>query len=294
MRTPVLDLLRYVHALRSDFFEASATLGWTGFAKDRGVSLGSFRNLFLHLAYVEEHHVTQFCEGKATVWPYVSEQVSRRRYRTFDEVRERLRSVAALAEERFGVWDNERALGQEVAWVRLGHPIRLAREQALTQCTTEHLLHLGEIEAMLWQADIEPPTTLWIDRMVLHGRPPAPPPVRVLRRIRRDGVATGRFEPRHRGPAPPRDPTRAAGTRAKRAGSARVGPGRTAPRRVARGPADLVDGSVRRVGTRSTGPRGGVADRSPGVARPFGGVRCISSRDPRIGPEKPPAGSQTP
>lgn len=185
MRTNVIALLRFIHGLRSDFFEAAATLGWTEFVKDRKVSLGSFRNLFLHLAYVEEHHVTQFCEGKPTPWPSFAQQTSTRRYRDLEAVRVRLEDVTELAERRFRIWDSPRQLARTVTWVRLGHPLQLSREAALTQCTTEHLLHLGEVEAMLWQRGIEPPTTLWIDRIVLQGRPPAPPPVSIMRRVER-------------------------------------------------------------------------------------------------------------
>ena len=185
MQVNIIRLLRFVHGLRSDFFEAAATLGWKEFTRDQGVSLGSYRNLFLHLAYVEEHHVTQFCEGHATRWPSFASQVSTRRYRDIDSVRRRLKEVTALAEARFREWDTPQGLAKTVSWVRLGHPLRVSRETALAQCTTEHLLHLGEVEAMLWQHGIEPPTTLWIDREVLHGRPPSPPPVPIMRKIAR-------------------------------------------------------------------------------------------------------------
>jgi uncharacterized damage-inducible protein DinB len=186
MRVNVVGLLRFVHQLRGDFFEAAATLGWKDFARDREVSLGSFRDVFLHLAYVEEHHITQFCEGRPTRWPTFASQTDHRRYRTIDSVRERIRWVTELAEKRLSVWDTERALQKVVCWVRLGHPLRITRENALTQCTTEHLLHLGEVEALLWQSKIEPPTTLWIDRNILQGRPPAPPPIPLMQKIAKD------------------------------------------------------------------------------------------------------------
>ena len=185
MPVTVIGLMGFVHELRSDFFEAAATLGEREFVRDQGVSLGSYRNIFLHLAYVEEHHVTQFCEGRATVWPPFSRQVSNRRFRGIASVRERLAAVTDLATERYRAWDTPKGRGATVRWVRLGHPVRLSRENALAQCVTEQLLHLGEIEAMLWQHDIEPPTTFWIDRWVLRGRPPAPPPVPVLRKVAR-------------------------------------------------------------------------------------------------------------
>lgn len=49
MATNVLGLLRFVHKVRADFFEAAAALGTEEFVRDRGVSLGSFRDVFLHL-----------------------------------------------------------------------------------------------------------------------------------------------------------------------------------------------------------------------------------------------------
>ena len=192
MQTTVVRLMRFVHGLRSDFFEAAATLGWKEFCRDQGTSLGSYRNIFLHLASVEEQHVTKFCEGIPALWPSWRSEISTARYRDLDAVRARLESVTLVAEEKFRRWESPRALDEKVWWVRRGHPLRVTRETALTQCTTEHLLHLGEIEAMLWQRNIEPPTTLWIDREVLHGRPPAPPPVAVVRAVARSRARRSR------------------------------------------------------------------------------------------------------
>ena len=180
MRPNVVSLMEFVHELRGEFFETAAALGPKEFNRDRGVSLSSFRNLFLHLAYVEEHHVRFFCQGRAKVWPQFSEQISKRKYPTTESVRERLRSVTRLSEGYLAKWNNDRELQKVVRWVRLGHPLKVTRETALAQCVTEQLLHLGEVEAMLWQLDVEPPTTLWIDRIFLRGRPPAPPPVRSM------------------------------------------------------------------------------------------------------------------
>jgi uncharacterized damage-inducible protein DinB len=189
MRANVVELMRFVHDVRGEFFETAAALGWKEFTKDRGVSMNSFRNLFLHLAYVEEHHVRYFCQGTAKAWPYFYTQVSPRRYRTIDAVRERLRDVTALADRYLALWDSDRELRRVVRWVRLRHPLRVTREMALAQCLTEQLLHLGEVEAMLWQLDVSPPTTLWIDRVVLHGRSPAPPPVRSMKKAALDGTS---------------------------------------------------------------------------------------------------------
>jgi len=170
-----IDLMDFVHELREEFFECAAKLGWQEFTKDRGVSMHSFRDIFLHLAYVEEQHVTEFCEGRPTPWMPEVMDIPKDRYRSLAAVRSRLREVRAMGDRRFKKWNTPSELEKSAVWVASKkYPIRLSRDSALAQCLTEHLLHLGEVEAMLWQMDVEPPTTLWIARRVLHGRWPPP------------------------------------------------------------------------------------------------------------------------
>jgi uncharacterized damage-inducible protein DinB len=170
-----IDLMDFVHELREEFFERAAGLGWTEFTKDREVSMHSFRNLFLHLAYVEEQHVTEFCEGRATPWMAEVMRIPTDRYLTIASVRKRLKEVTAMGNRRFKKWNTPTELAKPAVWVAMKeYPLRLSRDSALAQCLTEHLLHLGEVEAMLWQMDVEPPSTFWIMRRVLRGKWPPP------------------------------------------------------------------------------------------------------------------------
>lgn len=170
-----IDLMEFIHGLRSDFFECSAKLGWKEFAKDRGVSMHSFRDLFLHLSYVEEQHVTEFCEGRATPWMPEVMMIPRDRYLTIASVRKRLQEVTAMGHVRFKKWNTPQELARPAAWViSKRYPLSMTRDLALAQCVTEHLLHLGEVEAMLWQMDVEPPDMFWITRGFLHGKWPPP------------------------------------------------------------------------------------------------------------------------
>ncbi len=192
-----IDLMDFVHELRGDFFECAAKLGWKEFTKDRGTSMLSFRDVFLHLAYVEEQHVTEFCENRPTPWMREVMKIPKDRYLSIPEVRKRLREVRAMGDVRFKKWNSEEELAKPAVWVASRkYPLRLSRDSALAQCVTEHLLHLGEVEAMLWQLDIEPPTTFWIDRRVLHGKWPPPKSAlvrgRVLRRAARKRRSTSR------------------------------------------------------------------------------------------------------
>ena len=170
-----IDLMDFVHELREDFFERAAKLGWKEFTKNREVSMLSFRDIFLHLAYVEEQHVTEFCEGRPTPWMPEVMKIPKDRYLSIPAVRKRLREVRAMGDRRFKNWNTPEELAKPAVWMATRkYPLRLSRDSALAQCLTEHLLHLGEVEAMLWQIDIEPPTTFWIERRVLLGKWPPP------------------------------------------------------------------------------------------------------------------------
>lgn len=194
-----IDLMDFVHELREDFFECAATLGWREFTKDRGVSMHSFRDVFLHLAYVEEQHVTEFCEGRPTPWMPEVMRIPKNRYVNVVEVRRRLREVRAMGDGRFKKWNTPEELAKPAVWVASKkYPLRLTRDSALAQCVTEHLLHLGEVEAMLWQLDVEPPTTFWIDRRVLHGKWPPPRSALYGGPLRTAVPRAGRRRPRRR------------------------------------------------------------------------------------------------
>ncbi len=188
-----IDLMDFVHELREEFFESAAKLGWKEFTKDRGVSMLSFRDVFLHLAYVEEQHVTEFCEGRPTEWMPEVMRIPKDRYLTIAAVRKRLGEVRRMGDRRFPKWNTPEELAKPAVWVASKkYPIRLSRDSALAQCVTEQLLHLGEVEAMLWQMDVEPPSTFWILRRVLHGKWPPPKSALVPVRIRRRSSASGR------------------------------------------------------------------------------------------------------
>ena len=195
-----IDLMDFVHELREEFFEEAAKLGWAEFTRDRGTSMLSLRDTFLHLAYVEEQHVTQFCENRRTEWMREVMRIPKDQYRSIGAVRKRLRAVRAMGDTRFKKWNTPEELARPAVWVASRkYPIRLTRDSALAQCLTEHLLHLGEIEAMLWQMNVEPPSTFWIMRRVLDHRWPPPKSLLAPGRIRR------RAESRRRSGARPSD-----------------------------------------------------------------------------------------
>lgn len=195
-----IDLMDFVHELRDEFFECAAKLGWKEFTKDRGTAMHSFRDTFLHLAYVEEQHATQFCEARPTPWMPEVMRIPKDRFLSIASVRARLREVRAMGDRRFKKWNTPEELSKPAVWVASRkYPLKLSRDSALAQCLTEHLLHLGEVEAMLWQMDVEPPSTFWIDRRVLHGKWPPPRSALLRGRVLPRAPSTTRAPSKHGG-----------------------------------------------------------------------------------------------
>ncbi len=106
-----IDLMDFVHELRQDFFECPTKLGWKEFTKDRGVSMRSFRDVFLHLAYIEEQHVKEFCENRATPWMAEVMEIPKDRHLSIPSVRRRLKEVTAMGDVRFREWNTPEQLG---------------------------------------------------------------------------------------------------------------------------------------------------------------------------------------
>lgn len=62
--------------------------------------------------------------------------------------------------------DKDLNRGIQPEWKTRPHPIR----DALMQVTFEQANHLGELIALYWQMDIEPPEMTWIDvRLAIKG-----------------------------------------------------------------------------------------------------------------------------
>jgi len=97
------------------------------------------------------------------------------REKDFDEVRtmEPLRAYMEkiiAKEKRFlaKLTDKDLDRGVQPEWKTRPHPLR----DALMQVTLEQAHHTGELIALLWQIDVEPPEMTWIDvRLLMKGDP---------------------------------------------------------------------------------------------------------------------------
>ena len=152
------SLSKYCQALRNRYFEQIAKLPWGKVIKSRGASFDSLRNILLHTIDAEDRLVNYVIPGRTKDW------VSRNPddFRDIDSIGKRLKEVESKTKAyvtRIGAAELE----SKVELPRPGTPSVLVRvEDVLVAAALENIHHFGELIALLWQMDIEPPHMGWI------------------------------------------------------------------------------------------------------------------------------------
>ena len=159
------EVFAYNWRVLRDFCDALAKLPTDVVAKDRGATHGSMKNVFHHILSVHDGWLNVTAQG-ASADPGMREK-------DFDEVpsvaelRGYLETIIAK-EGSFLAKLKEKDLDRRIQpeWKERPHPLR----DALAQVTLEQAHHVGELIALLWQQDIEPPEMTWIDvRLLMKG-----------------------------------------------------------------------------------------------------------------------------
>ncbi len=150
-------LFEYNKLVRRAYLDSLAKLPWDGAVKNREASFHSIRNIFLHTLDVEERLIHYLIHDRMADWV-------RRNFDEFD-------SISAIKSRMDGI-DEKTAkiiaalsaddLSRVVVFPRRERPpVQLTVEDVLIQNLTEQLHHRGELIALLWQIDIEPPEMQW-------------------------------------------------------------------------------------------------------------------------------------
>src|SRR3989442_11407859 len=161
------DIYEYNWRVLSDYCEALAKLPEDELLKNRAATHESLKNIFHHVLSVHDGWLNVTAQG-ASADPAMREK-------DFDEVpsmealRGYLEKIIAK-ETSFLAKLKDKDLGRRVTpeWKERSHPL----SDALMQVRMEQAHHLGELIALLWQIDVEPPEMTWIDvRLAMKGDP---------------------------------------------------------------------------------------------------------------------------
>jgi uncharacterized damage-inducible protein DinB len=153
----MVELYSYASTVRRNFAQKLAELPYSVIERNREASFYSMKNILLHMIDNEDWIVGWVIHGKSQEYvrkksaEYTTMEMM---LRHLDEVEARTRDYLKTAQEA--------ELSRRVDFVlSSGKSFNLSVEESLFQSFTEQLYHLGELIALLWQDNIEPPRMQW-------------------------------------------------------------------------------------------------------------------------------------
>jgi len=162
----IKELHQYSSTVRRAFLEKLASLPWETVTKNREASYYSMKDIMLHMIDNEEMIVSgQILKNKPlTTAANKSTVVQGARdweeYRDMQMIREHLDDVEKKTRAYLEKAD-ENELARRVNFTVRSGTFDLSVEECLMQSFTEQLYHMGELIALLWQENIEPPKMQW-------------------------------------------------------------------------------------------------------------------------------------
>jgi uncharacterized damage-inducible protein DinB len=155
MMVDVRKLLEYNESVRHKYFRKLARLSWEEFTKNREASFHSIRNIFIHTLGAIDHWL-DFLQKENLHSKRKFEE-----YKTFKEVKAYMEHVEKRMHEYLdplpikGLNKTYAAKGDD------GKTFEITVEDVLIHVFEEEVHHRGELIALLWQMNVEPPPMGW-------------------------------------------------------------------------------------------------------------------------------------
>ena len=151
------ELHQYSSRVRNNFAQKLAELPWSDVEKNREASFYSMKNILLHMIDNEDWMVNWVIHNKSK--DYVRRKSEE--YTSMNMILEHLREVEERSAQYFSKLDDAELSRKAKFTTSAGQTFDLTVEECLFQSFTEQLYHLGELIALLWQDNIEPPKMQW-------------------------------------------------------------------------------------------------------------------------------------
>ncbi len=151
-------LYDYSARVRRRFSDKLAELPWEDVQKNREASYYSMKNILVHMVDNEDWIVNWVVKDRAA--DYRRKKKSEE-YTDMKMALDRLDEVESKTRAYLSGID-VLELSKHVSLVlQSGEKFDMTVEECLLQTFTEQLYHIGELIALLWQEDIEPPKMQW-------------------------------------------------------------------------------------------------------------------------------------
>ena len=151
----IRDLLEYNKQVRQRYLQALTRIPWEELIRNREASFNSIRNIFIHILKAIDHWLDVLLKEQN----YKAKQY--KQYKNLEEICEYKDHV----EERMGNYLHNLLSGtlfkKYVIRNDLGKEEEVTAEDILIHLFEEEVHHRGELIALLWQINIEPPLMGW-------------------------------------------------------------------------------------------------------------------------------------
>ncbi len=158
------EMCEYSSRVRRKFLEKLAELPWEEVVKNREASYYSMKNILIHIIDNEDWIVNWVVHNRATEYKRAKSED----YTSMQTIREHLDEVERKTKTYLERADKKMLEKRVNFTLSSGQTFDLSVEESLFQSFTEQLYHIGELIALLWQQNIEPPTMQWF-----HNNPRA-------------------------------------------------------------------------------------------------------------------------
>lgn len=154
------ELFQYSSDVRRRFANKVAELPWEKVVENKEASFYNIRNILLHIIDNEDWIVNWAIQNRSN--EYVRKKSDN--YTNMKLVLDHLDEVDARTRNYFsGIQGKEVAeFERRIDFILTsGKQFNLSVEEVLFQSFTEQLFHLGELIALFWQENVEPPPMQW-------------------------------------------------------------------------------------------------------------------------------------
>lgn len=151
----IQELLKYNEVVRQRYFVNFTKLSWDEFTKNREASFASIRNIFVHTLGAIDYWL-DFLQKKN-----LRSQMNFDEYRTYEEVRTYMKHVEKRMQDYL---DSLSSAGLKKSYKVTSDDhktIKITAEDVLIHVFEEEVHHRGELNAILWQMGIDPPSMGW-------------------------------------------------------------------------------------------------------------------------------------
>jgi uncharacterized damage-inducible protein DinB len=164
----IKELITYSTEVRAKFASKLAELPKELIDKNREASFYSMKNILLHMIDNEDWIMNYAIYEK-------TKEYKRRKWEEYENMEMVIKHLRDVEDSTRNCLDHvdqtelERHVNFELS---SGKTFDLSIEECLFQCFTEQLYHLGELIALLWQENIEPPAMQWFNNnpRLLHKK----------------------------------------------------------------------------------------------------------------------------